>query len=368
MVWKVTIISNDSLVVPFHHGFRSFPSLLDLTRSVLSSLPALTLVYCYYTDYRNLFLFVSYQQTLIFHIETYKRFVILSNMTFRAAFIGTIAAAIISVRAQDSLMTASPSYVTATVWEPCDEPDVTERIVVTVTSCPLCTEMPTASVHTTVYVTTYQTLCPTGLAPAVYTVTESCTGETPSWPMTTQSNYIPPGFEPTVTVCNVCAETPMPVTLTVPCQKCKGGPAGSPSTPTPAPAPAYGGSTPQGGSSGSPPAGGSGPGGSSGSAPPGGPVRPVEPGNVPPVPGSAWTAAPYSYPGGTNTTLNCHGGMCKPIATAGSSGIPVAPGVGGGNAPAASGGPKIASAAANVVVKWSMYGLMALASWGLGLF
>jgi hypothetical protein len=120
---------------------------------------------------------------------------------------------------------ASQSYVTVT-HDDCPSSSIATMITVTgnvtVTYCPECSMAAAASStptvpHTTVYTTVYQSLCPTGLVPATYTITEICTDATPSW--ATHSTDIPPGFTATVKSCTVCnAElTPVPVTITEPC-------------------------------------------------------------------------------------------------------------------------------------------------------
>lgn len=119
----------------------------------------------------------------------------------------------------------SPTYVTVDVYESCtDTTEGTDTITSTIveTTCPLCTGMSTTQegqyAHTTVYTTVWETLCSTGLGPATYTITESCTGATPSWNSGMgQPTYIPPGYTTTVTVCTVCEMQPT-VTMTVPCE------------------------------------------------------------------------------------------------------------------------------------------------------
>ncbi|KAF2480577.1 hypothetical protein BDY17DRAFT_312452 [Neohortaea acidophila] len=112
---------------------------------------------------------------------------------------------------------------------------------VTVTYCPRCEHMtmPVGPVgYTTVYTTTYEALCPTGMTQSTYTITESCTEPTPTW--IPGSRHIPPGFTVTTAQCTMCAETPVPVTITEPCG-CEAH-EGTPGPP--APAPATGGSGP----------------------------------------------------------------------------------------------------------------------------
>ncbi|KAL2424386.1 Endochitinase A1 [Exophiala dermatitidis] len=75
-------------------------------------------------------------------------------------------------------------------------------------------------VTTTVFVTSYIDICPTGFTTRPYTLTTTIT-VTPSatvssfvWP--TETNGLPSGFTTTVTVCTQCAETTTTVTLTIP--------------------------------------------------------------------------------------------------------------------------------------------------------
>jgi hypothetical protein len=118
-----------------------------------------------------------------------------------------------------------PQYTTIDVYENCTDSAIgTDTVTSTVvqTTCPLCSHSGIVSTmnptHTTVYTTVYQTLCSTGLAPVTYTITETCTGPTPSWSQ--GPNYIPPGYTQTVTICTVCNGPPTQVTLTVPCHVC----------------------------------------------------------------------------------------------------------------------------------------------------
>ncbi|KAJ8605006.1 hypothetical protein MRB53_041603 [Persea americana] len=131
---------------------------------------------------------------------------------------------------------------------------------VTVTYCPLCDQggaQPTGppgsgspppppggeTTHTTVYTTVYESLCPTGVTQQTYTITESCTGPTPSW--NTDSNHIPPDFTVTVETCHVCEATPVPKTITKPCGcKASEGVTMPPNQPNAAPTPPPGGSPP----------------------------------------------------------------------------------------------------------------------------
>lgn len=97
---------------------------------------------------------------------------------------------------------------------------------ITVTYCPECeaagTPKPSATVsgHTTVYTTTYLSLCETGTVPVTYTITESCAEPTPTW--TPGPSHIPQGYTVTVKDCTVCHSdlskpSTIPVTITEPC-------------------------------------------------------------------------------------------------------------------------------------------------------
>lgn len=125
-----------------------------------------------------------------------------------------------------SSSTAMPvSYTTMTV-DDCPSASLETLITVTqgltITYCPECEmggSMAPSSTkkpgHTTVYTTTYLSLCETGTVPATYTVTESCEEETPTW--TPGPSHVPNGFTVTVKECTVCDKTPVPVTITEPC-------------------------------------------------------------------------------------------------------------------------------------------------------
>ncbi|MCJ1377297.1 hypothetical protein MMC17_000391 [Xylographa soralifera] len=80
------------------------------------------------------------------------------------------------------------------------------------TYCPKC-EMPetTSAGILTVYTTEYSQLCPTGLEPVTYTVTESCSSTGAS----REATYVPQGFTVTTVQCTVCENMPM-VTITTP--------------------------------------------------------------------------------------------------------------------------------------------------------
>jgi hypothetical protein len=118
------------------------------------------------------------------------------------------------------------SYVTVT-YEDCPNVPIETLITVTngktVTYCPECQHPPTSvpattsspAKHTTVYTTTYMSLCPTGTVPATYTITETCDDDEPTW--TPGPSYVPQGFTVTVKECTACDKTPVPVTITEPC-------------------------------------------------------------------------------------------------------------------------------------------------------
>ncbi|EON69165.1 hypothetical protein W97_08523 [Coniosporium apollinis CBS 100218] len=138
----------------------------------------------------------------------------------KAFVTATLFAAVVSISAQQT--------VTVDYWEPCPttESVVTVTNGVTVTTCPQCTRAtsmstmtatPPMPVWTSIYTTTVTALCSTGYTDSVVTITQTCTGETPSWP--TPTNGPPPGMTTTVTVCTVCGPKPTAVTPTVPCEE-----------------------------------------------------------------------------------------------------------------------------------------------------
>jgi hypothetical protein len=133
-----------------------------------------------------------------------------------------------------------PQYTTVDVYESCTDTAIgTDTVTSTViqTTCPLCTNTHSGSmVHITVYTTVYQTLCSTGLTDQTYTITETCTGPTPTWPSSMGPTYMPPGFTQTVTLCTVCNSqaSPTSVTITVPCGSC-----GKPTSSSMGPLPTY---------------------------------------------------------------------------------------------------------------------------------
>lgn len=134
-------------------------------------------------------------------------------------------------------VTSAPAYTgapdvtyTTITYEQCESASLETMITVTngitVTYCPECEaaamSSPASAVvgHTTVYTTTYMSLCPTGTVPATYTITESCTEATPTW--TPGPSHIPQGYTVTVKDCTVChsdtaVSSTVPVTITEPC-------------------------------------------------------------------------------------------------------------------------------------------------------
>ncbi|KAF2405115.1 hypothetical protein EJ06DRAFT_552553 [Trichodelitschia bisporula] len=114
----------------------------------------------------------------------------------------------------------SISYTTVDVYTSCSDlpspPMDTITSTIIQTTCPQCGLPPT--LHTTVYTTVFQSLCPTGLVPVTYTVTETCTGPTPTFGPT-GSDYVPSGFTVTQTICTACGSDggPATVTITQPC-------------------------------------------------------------------------------------------------------------------------------------------------------
>ena len=261
----------------------------------------------------------------------------------------------------------SVSYTTVT-YDDCPSASMETMITitngVTVTYCPKCEEMSSTPGsgpgYTTVYTTTYESLCPTGIVPATYTVTESCTEPTPTW--TPGPSHIPQGFTVTTKECTVCAKTPTTVTITEPCgcEAHNGTPGPAPNNnpaPTGAPpSPGSGGSgpgtspaTPTGGSS---PGGGPSPGGGSGSSPPAcdgeecGGSGSQSPGGSPPGGSSSGSSLGGSSPGGSSpggsppagsspgsSPPACNGEECGGSGHQSPGGSPPAPGSGGAPPP-----------------------------------
>lgn len=184
---------------------------------------------------------------------------------------------------------------------------------VTITWCPMCDQTP----HTTVYKTVYQAVCSTGstwsLTPTTYTVTESCTGPTPTW--NTASSYVPQGFTVTEYECTKCETPGQTVTITEPCgcEATNGTPAPAAATATPA--------SDNNGGSGSPAPGGYGNGGGNGAA---ATTTPASGGNEGSgsgsgsPPGSGDSNNGGSSPSATTTTVPCD--ECQETGTPGSGG------------------------------------------------
>ena len=142
--------------------------------------------------------------------------------------------------AATSVYAAQVSYTTVTV-DNCPtesaETMITVTAGVTVTYCPDCHMTPGGGHghpgYTTVYTTTYKSLCPTGIVDKTYTITESCTEPEPTW--TPGPKHIPQGFTVTTQVCHVCDKTPQTHTMTYPCgcEAHEGTPGPPPSHPKP---------------------------------------------------------------------------------------------------------------------------------------
>jgi len=80
------------------------------------------------------------------------------------------------------------------------------------TYCPVCDEARSnGGVYTTTYCTVYNSICPSGLTSATYTITQTCTGTTPI-----DYSTAPPGYTAVTTVCGHCPGAPT-YTLTQPC-------------------------------------------------------------------------------------------------------------------------------------------------------
>lgn len=123
----------------------------------------------------------------------------------------TISALLFSavVMAQNVSVMTTSSMATLTDCTDVPEVTLTSTNTVTVTYCHECemSSMAGNTVHTTVYATVYTQVCPTGLTEMTYTVTESCTGATPTW--SNGTGYVPQGFTTTEFVCTVCGATPV---------------------------------------------------------------------------------------------------------------------------------------------------------------
>jgi len=203
---------------------------------------------------------------------------------------------------------------------------VTEGI--TVTYCPECEMGMTKPAHpgyTTIYTTTYKSLCPTGLVDATYTVTESCTDAKPTW--TPGPSHIPDGFTVTTKHCSVCEEGSKTATITEPCGcEATGGSSLGPMK-TPPAAPVQQISDGQVQATGAAPA----PGG----AAPGGPNRPAATGSSEcngDDCGGSGSQSPSS--GGSSPAPECNGEDCGGSGSQSPANTPVGPGSNGGASPA----------------------------------
>ncbi|KAJ9630694.1 hypothetical protein H2203_001217 [Taxawa tesnikishii (nom. ined.)] len=237
----------------------------------------------------------------------------LSTSTVPASSTSMASSASVATTASSSSSTVSPLYVTMTVDDCASETPATMITVtngVTVTYCPSCMEdmIP----HTTIYTTVYEALCTTGdtwsLTPTTYTVTESCTHATPTWGNTASSNYVPQGFTVTETVCTMCGEKPVSMTITEPCG-CEA------TNGVPAPAPA--GATPTGGNAPAATGSSSNPGSGSGAAPapgPGSGAAPAPAGASAASSPSASLAASGSGSSGNGSSPAPAGGAANPPA------------------------------------------------------
>lgn len=76
-----------------------------------------------------------------------------------------------------------------------------------------------ACVHTSVYTTTYDVFCPTGLAGQAYVVTETYTGMSGTPALPTPA-VVPFGFTADVRTCTACGAEPITATLTYPATGC----------------------------------------------------------------------------------------------------------------------------------------------------
>lgn len=135
--------------------------------------------------------------------------------SFTTAILALGAALVSAQTTMPPNMTTTMTMSSTSTYTDCtDVPDVTltSTNTVTITYCSLCTEnMGPSTIHTNVYTTVYDNICPTGVSsgmptPVTYTVTESCTGTTPTW--SSGTNYVPQGFTTTVGVCTICSGSP----------------------------------------------------------------------------------------------------------------------------------------------------------------
>jgi len=103
---------------------------------------------------------------------------------------------------------SSGSLQTLTYYDCTDTSSVTGTVtdLLTSTYCDKCHE-----VYTTIYPVTYVDVCPTGTTANVYTITETCTGNSASFTPTS----CPAGFTTYTTECEVCQEKTLTVTAPV---------------------------------------------------------------------------------------------------------------------------------------------------------
>lgn len=116
---------------------------------------------------------------------------------------------------------ASQSFTSPLTSTPCSTLLITSPMYtnssssLTIVTTPCNTTTPPT--HTTTYATTLPTLCSTGWTSSIYTIAETCTDPTPSWP-SNSSGYLPPGFTTTTGVCEKCVGGPVTAVVTVPCE------------------------------------------------------------------------------------------------------------------------------------------------------
>jgi hypothetical protein len=285
-----------------------------------------------------------------------------------------------AVAVSSSAAPVGPFSYTTVTYDDCPSQSVQSLVTMTnsivLTYCPKCelegsTSAPPSPGHTTVYTTVYSSLCSTGLVPVTYTVTESCSEATPTWAHTATDDHVPQGFTVTVKDCHVCDKTPVPVTITEPCQGGCGKPTPPPATGAPAPTPSgdnvkqipdgqvqapgpSGGSggngspapsggngggsgspAPSGGDSGSPaPSGGASTPGSGTPSNNGSQRPPASGGDSPAAPGgSPSNGANAPYPtGNTTETEGCPGPQCAKPSSGGAATTGVESYTGGANA------------------------------------
>lgn len=152
-------------------------------------------------------------------------------MKVRAGATAALAAGAAAETAMAPAYGASPSpsvsYTTLTIDDcltAAMETMITVTNAETVYYCPTCQMGTSAALvkpsatgtgYVVIYTTEFVSLCPTGVATATYTVTESCTDETPTW--TPGPSHIPNGFTVTEKECTVCGKETPTLTITEPC-------------------------------------------------------------------------------------------------------------------------------------------------------